>query len=158
MFWAFVCESRHPMSEKRNPAVSGPFFQHAGRCPACGAETTFVAEGPYFRNTLKCTKCRSAPRHRAARVVAVLPTWHSLKVHESSPGWDNVSQRLARECRDYTASQYGPSTPSDGIAKKVIEKGADYVLAVRRNQGQLHGGRRGFFRYGTRDSFPGPSL
>ncbi|MGH8538449.1 MAG: methyltransferase domain-containing protein [Gammaproteobacteria bacterium] len=45
------------------------------------------------------------------------PTWHSLKVHESSPGWDIVSQRLARECRDYTASQYDPNIPSGELVE-----------------------------------------
>ena len=107
------------MSEKLNPVVSGPFFQHAGRCPACGAETTFVAEGPYFRNTLKCIKCESIPRHRALMHVLsqYFPTWHSLTVHESSPGWDIVSQRLARECRDYTASQYDPNIPSGELVE-----------------------------------------
>jgi SAM-dependent methyltransferase len=34
------------------------------------------------------------------------PNWRSLSIHESSPGWDAVSQRLAKECSLYTASQY----------------------------------------------------
>lgn len=107
------------MSEKPNLAVSGPFFQHAGRCPACGGETTFVAEGPYFRNTLKCIKCKSVPRHRALMHVLsqYFPNWHSLTVHESSPGWDIVSQRLARECGNYTASQYDPKIPSGTVVE-----------------------------------------
>ncbi|MCI0422590.1 MAG: class I SAM-dependent methyltransferase [Acidobacteria bacterium] len=45
------------------------------------------------------------------------PNWHSLKVHESSPGWDIVSQRLARECRDYTASQFDPNIPSGELVE-----------------------------------------
>lgn len=44
------------------------------------------------------------------------------------------------------------------IAKKIIEKGADYVLAVKGNQGQLHEAVVDFFRYGTRGSFPGHPL
>ena len=39
------------------------------------------------------------------------PNWRQLALHESSPGWDPVSQRLARECKQYTASQYDVSVP-----------------------------------------------
>ena len=37
------------------------------------------------------------------------PNWKALSIHESSPGWDIVSRRLAKECAVYTASQYDRS-------------------------------------------------
>jgi SAM-dependent methyltransferase len=39
------------------------------------------------------------------------PNWRDLKIHESSPGWDIGSRRLATECKSYTATQYDPSVP-----------------------------------------------
>lgn len=88
-----------------------PYYQRQGFCPACESETTFVANGPYFRNTLTCAKCKSVPRNRALMQVLsrYFPHWTSLRIHESSPGWDIVSQRLKRECEHYVASQYDPS-------------------------------------------------
>lgn len=88
-----------------------PYFQGQGYCPAYESATDFVAEGPYFRNTLKCVKCKSAPRNRALMHIlsSYYPNWKNLHIHESSPGWDIVSQRLAKECKNYIASQYDPS-------------------------------------------------
>lgn len=82
-----------------------------GFCPGCDRDTTFVAHGPYLRNTLKCAKCNSVPRHRALMQVLseLFPRWRELQIHESSPGWDIVAQRLARECKGYTASHYDTS-------------------------------------------------
>jgi SAM-dependent methyltransferase len=40
------------------------------------------------------------------------PRWRNLSIHESSPGWDPVSQRLAKECGSYVASQYDLSAPA----------------------------------------------
>lgn len=107
------------MSEKQNAAADSFFFEHGGFCPACEAQTTFAADGPYFRNTLKCSKCKTAPRHRALMHVLsqYFPNWRSFKIHESSPGWDIISQRLARECRDYIASQYDPSVSSGTVVE-----------------------------------------
>ena len=86
-------------------------FSHGGRCPVCEREANFVATGRYFRNTLKCDKCGSAPRHRAMMQVLsdYFPGWRDLSIHEGSPGWDLVSQRLSRECKSYVASQYDSS-------------------------------------------------
>lgn len=39
------------------------------------------------------------------------PKWKDSTVHESSPGWDIVSQRMARECKNYVASQYDTAIP-----------------------------------------------
>jgi SAM-dependent methyltransferase len=89
-----------------------PFhFEHAGHCPMCDKNTQFVAKGPFFRDTLKCTLCKSGPRQRAMMhaIATFCPNWRKLAIHEGSPGWDNVSVRLAAECGNYTASHYDPS-------------------------------------------------
>lgn len=84
------------------------FFRHAGECPLCEKSVQFVAAGPYLRNTLKCDSCGSLPRQRVLMKVLsdYFPKWRDLNIHESSPGWDMLSQRLARECKSYFASQY----------------------------------------------------
>jgi SAM-dependent methyltransferase len=86
-------------------------FAHPGQCPACEQQTVFTANGPYFRATLKCEKCSSRPRQRALMHVLKLyfPKWRELSIHESSPGWDVVSVRLANECNQYAASQFDTS-------------------------------------------------
>ncbi|MEP9366975.1 class I SAM-dependent methyltransferase [Xanthobacter sp. VNH20] len=94
-------------------------FEHSGRCPACGQATVFTASGPYFRSTLKCQKCNSVPRNRALMHILsqFFPKWRDLIIHESSPGWDFVSQRLVRECKFYTASQYDTSAPFGSVVE-----------------------------------------
>lgn len=39
------------------------------------------------------------------------PDWRNRCIHESSPGWDIVSQRLAKECKSYVATQYNRAVP-----------------------------------------------
>jgi SAM-dependent methyltransferase len=34
------------------------------------------------------------------------PKWRTMAIHESSPGWDKLSQRLVAECQNYVASQW----------------------------------------------------
>jgi SAM-dependent methyltransferase len=89
------------------------FFSHAGECPICEQSVTFVAKGPLFRNTLRCERCKSAPRNRALMHVLKMnfPNWKKLAIHESSPAWDRVSYRLAAECELYIASQYDVTVP-----------------------------------------------
>ena len=89
--------------------ASGDFyFQHKGHCPACDKDVTFQADGPQFRGTLKCSACKSVPRTRAFMHVieTMFANWRDLTIHEGSPGWDMVSQRLVRDCKSYTASQF----------------------------------------------------
>jgi hypothetical protein len=92
----------------------------AGSCPICAARTLFVQEGPWLREQLLCVRCRSIPRWRA--LVAVLderfPRWRTLSIHESSPGGP-ASEKLARECRGYVASQWWPDTPPGTIKNGV---------------------------------------
>src|ERR1700748_2762510 len=90
-------------------ASTEPFYyEHPGFCPACERNALFVAKGPYFRSTLRCSNCNSAPRNRAVMnaLTTYFPKWRQLALHESSPGNDIVSTRLANECADYTASQF----------------------------------------------------
>jgi SAM-dependent methyltransferase len=89
------------------------YFRHSGTCSICEQEVEFVATAPYFRSTLKCSKCGSIPRHRVLMYVLsqYFPDWRKLSIHEGSPGWDMVSQRLAKECSKYLASQYDTSVP-----------------------------------------------
>jgi SAM-dependent methyltransferase len=44
-------------------------------------------------------------------LASYYPNWRTLDIHESSPGWDRVSQILAAECPGYRASQYDESVP-----------------------------------------------
>jgi SAM-dependent methyltransferase len=101
-------------------AVEGFLFQHGGYCCVCEQQVIFSADGPYFRSTLKCPSCKTVPRHRALFLALnrVLPNWRDLDIHESSPGWDLVSQRIRKEAKSYTASQWDPSVPPGSIHAK----------------------------------------
>lgn len=103
------------------PAQEAPVFEFVGRCPVCETEPVrFVARGEYFRSTLRCQVCQSAPRERALiHVVEThLPEWRKLRIHESSPGVTPASLKLQRECPDYVATQYDPGTrPGETIAR-----------------------------------------
>jgi SAM-dependent methyltransferase len=92
-------------------------FTHVGFCPACEQKATFNASSPYFRGSLKCDRCGSIPRQRAIMHVLshYFPHWRNAKIHEGSPGWDIVSQRLAGESTAYTASQYDTSVPFGSV-------------------------------------------
>lgn len=94
-------------------------FEHAGRCPICERDVTFVANGPYFRNTLRCSVCRSAPRNRALMQVLSrhVPGWRELAIHEGSPGWDSFSKRLLGECAGYIASQFDEAVPFGSLVE-----------------------------------------
>jgi SAM-dependent methyltransferase len=94
-------------------AAGKPFFSHEGECPVCEKAVTFTATGPNYRSTLRCNNCNTAPRNRALMLAirTYYPGWKYLKIHESSPGWDRVSQRFAQECDGYVASQYDRNVP-----------------------------------------------
>jgi hypothetical protein len=93
-------------------------FCISGWCPLCEQDTEFraVRDDPlpeewfphWFRSDLKCVKCHSIPRQRALFVVLQMlyPKWRDLQIHESSPSPHGASERIAAECRSYTASQY----------------------------------------------------
>lgn len=88
-------------------------FVHEGQCPVCDNATRFVAHGPYFRSTLRCEKCNSAPRHRALMdtLESLFPGWRQLRIHESSPGPVGASAKLRRECPRYVPTHFDPSVP-----------------------------------------------
>jgi len=44
-------------------------------------------------------------------LLEFFPNWRELAIHESSPGRDRVSQRLASECKSYVATQWDPDIP-----------------------------------------------
>ena len=91
----------------------GDQAEYPGRCPICEQDVVFRRTGQAWR-TLECPGCRSASRNRALWVAlnGAYPRWRELAVHESSPGWDVVSRKLARECGRYTASQYRDDLPA----------------------------------------------
>jgi SAM-dependent methyltransferase len=94
-----------------SPEPAPVYFSHPGYCPVCEKSATFVADGPCFRDTLRCKKCQSLPRNRALMHVLAtyFPQWRRASIHESSPGWDLVSRRLLRECAAYLVSQFDPA-------------------------------------------------
>ncbi len=95
-----------------------PFhFLHRGSCPVCEQNVEFFADGPFFRNTLKCSHCKTLPRHRALFHVLKTynPNWGKSALHECSPGWDYVSQRLVDQCPGYIASQYDLTAPRGSV-------------------------------------------
>ena len=84
-----------------------------GYCPICEQRALFIARDNWLRDKYICTRCKSIPRFRA--IINVLqthfPTWHSLKIHESSPGGAS-SEKIARECSGgYIASHFYPDIP-----------------------------------------------
>jgi SAM-dependent methyltransferase len=43
------------------------------------------------------------------------PNWREVKIHESSPGNRGASVKLAKECKNYTATQFDPNLPFGSI-------------------------------------------
>lgn len=84
-----------------------------GQCPVCEAGSVFVPVGPWYRESLKCVRCRSSARHRA--VVSYLRSRFKdlagLKVYELSP-YGVASAWIARSCGEYTGSHFYPESSS----------------------------------------------
>ena len=95
------------------PTEPSHILEHEGFCCLCDKRVVFRATGQYFRNTLRCSECNLGPRHRAIfwNLNKFVPNWRSMDVHESSPGGDKVSQRLAKEAKSYIPTQWDPSIP-----------------------------------------------
>jgi SAM-dependent methyltransferase len=97
-----------------------PRGSYYGHCPICEKWTIFLKEGSWLRDQLRCYRCNSIPRWRALIHIlqARFPDWRELRIHESSPGGAS-SEKIARECRYYTASTYFSDVPQgekkDGI-------------------------------------------
>jgi SAM-dependent methyltransferase len=83
-----------------------------GFCPVCSRRTVFVAVTDWLRDSYECFRCGSIPRQRALMTVLerVAPDWRKRRIHESSPDGAS-SDRIARECVRYDASQFWPDVP-----------------------------------------------
>jgi len=86
------------------------FKQDYGWCPICEKEAVFTAKNPWLGDHYLCSGCGSIPRERGLMHVIQnrYPNWRDLRIHESSPGNRGASVKLAKECKNYTASQYDP--------------------------------------------------
>lgn len=98
------------MTSQNDDLASKPMFTFHGECPICEKPTVFVAYEAYFRNSLVCPHCWSLPRERALMTTLsrVVPGWHNLRIHESSPSPRGVSNRLQTECKSYVPTQFFP--------------------------------------------------
>jgi SAM-dependent methyltransferase len=59
-------------------------------------------------------------------LTTFFPQWRNLCIHESSPGWDRVTQRLATECTNYTATQYDQTMPFGSVVEAPRMIGGKY--------------------------------
>ncbi len=87
-----------------------------GFCPVCSRTVVFVAVTDWLRDSYECFRCGSIPRQRALMTVLeeVAPDWRERRIHESSPDGAS-SDRIARDCAGYDASQYWPDVPPGSI-------------------------------------------
>lgn len=90
-------------------------FFHPGYCPVCEKLTLFFRPCPYtplMREYYRCIWCRATPRYRAFDLILNqrFPNWKNLMIHESSPG-GAMSNKLARHCLNYVASDYRAELP-----------------------------------------------
>lgn len=98
-----------------------------GFCPICEKKTIFFEEKDWLRDHYKCFFCKSIPRNRA--IIHILemhfPKWREMKIHESSPGGVS-SDKIARECKHYTPTQFWQDTPpgssKNGIRCENLER------------------------------------
>jgi SAM-dependent methyltransferase len=51
------------------------------------------------------------------------PRWREYFIHESSPGWDQLSMRLQKESANYVASQYDSAHPPGTIVSTSLPSG-----------------------------------
>jgi len=87
------------------------FLKADGECPICEKSVEFVATDANLRDNFVCPICKSIPRERSLFLVlkTLYPNWKNLHIHESSPIRRGASERLRRECINYSFSQYDPS-------------------------------------------------
>jgi SAM-dependent methyltransferase len=93
------------------------FLTVDGECPICEKPVIFTARGANLRDSFECPSCRSIPRERALFLVlkTLYPSWRTLYIHESSPIRRGASERLRKECKNYSFSQYDPTIPAGSI-------------------------------------------
>jgi SAM-dependent methyltransferase len=98
-----------------------------GFCPICATTVAFVRKSDWLRDNYRCLSCNSIPRQRALITILdrLFPRWRSLHIHESSPGGPS-SDKLTRECKDYSASQFFPTvtlgTYHNGVRCENLER------------------------------------
>jgi glycosyltransferase involved in cell wall biosynthesis/glycogen synthase/SAM-dependent methyltransferase len=97
----------NPNPYKEEPSVIK--YQH-GFCPICDDDAIFTAKNSWLRDHYLCSGCGSIPRERAIMHVIQTryPNWRELRIHENSPGSRGTSVKLAKECKNYTYTQYDP--------------------------------------------------
>ncbi len=90
-----------------------PYLEINGYCPICEAPRLMTASDSWYRDKLVCPGCRAIPRNRALMLAMnkFAPNWRKMSVHESSPVWTGVSNKLFRECPGYSWSYYEPLVP-----------------------------------------------
>jgi SAM-dependent methyltransferase len=101
-----------------------------GHCPICEQDTVFEARNAWFRDHLICRRCPggSIPRERAIMEVTreLAPDWKRRSIHEGSPSSRGASVILARDCVDYTPTQFYPNVPRgayrDGVRCEDLEQ------------------------------------
>ena len=115
LYWEFRANpyhfSRHGLILARCAFEAAGYIArgHAnfGTCPICERHTVFIERDPWLRDNYLCIHCRSVPRFRAIIYILqqLFPNYRDLSIHESSPSGAS-SLKLARECKDYSASQF----------------------------------------------------
>lgn len=85
-----------------------------GYCPICEADTRFLADDVWLRDSFKCTRCESIPRQRALMIALEMfrPDWRSMYIHEASPIWFGTSKKMIGEASNYSYSFYDPKVAS----------------------------------------------
>jgi Methyltransferase domain len=94
-------------------------FKNEGFCYSCNQPAQFTADNDWWRDHYICNSCGSIPRERAVMfcIEKFLPAWKNLTIHESSPSPRGTSIRLAKEAKNYIASQYYPEIQRGQIHK-----------------------------------------
>ncbi|MCA1777803.1 MAG: class I SAM-dependent methyltransferase [Xanthomonadaceae bacterium] len=90
-----------------------PFMGH---CPVCGKVTLFIAFGGWFREDLKCVRCKSSARERAV-IHYISVNWAGLShmaVYEPSPA-SRSRAFFERRAANYAWSVYSPELLVDDM-------------------------------------------
>lgn len=104
-------KSRLAMAAVRNAFSTVP---QPGLCPICRRRSLFVALGPWLREDLKCTRCKSSSRQRALidYIDRAFPGLGEMHVYEPSPTAPTDAY-LARHAGRFTWSQYSAEANGD---------------------------------------------
>lgn len=84
--------------------MSEYYITNKGYCHCCRNQTTFESKNVWLRDYYYCLKCYSIPRQRHIQYVLDnhFKGWGKIKIHESSPSNNHISQY----CDFYSSSQY----------------------------------------------------